>query len=99
MMPSNPYQPPHGRAPDERPRDSPWSWTRVLAPGCILGAIAAVLTMLTAWQHNPQSEFWSEDGVDWLALGSVGAAWFTIVAVPVTAVALLVALLRWARWH
>lgn len=66
-----------------------WNWTLILAPGCVLGAIAACFMMYVAWQHNAQSEFWDEESVHWLSLGTLGLGWFLVISIPVVVVAFL----------
>jgi hypothetical protein len=52
----------------------------------VLGLAMGCIAMYAGWQHNPQGEFHSEDGVDWVWLLAIGLSW----AVPVAFLSMVV---------
>ncbi len=61
-----------------RRRDSA-SWLAAGAIAFLVGASAAALATLAAWQHNPQSEFHSVSSVNWDGLIVIAVTWFATV--------------------
>jgi hypothetical protein len=51
----------------------------------VLGVLFAGFFMMAAWNHNPQGEFHSEEGIQWANWLEIGIAAFVVAEIPVAA--------------
>lgn len=52
--------------------------SRSLIVSCAVGVLSALFMMGLAWQHNPQGEIHTEDGINWPYWLLIGFSWLFV---------------------